>query len=489
MNKLFAVTQLALCFVLMFCISSSGQTRPPELAGQWEYATGDYYQRGIKPDNVELFKDGTGILDGNTISWKVEGKRLVILSSTLGFACEYKVSGYELAVTYDGGRGAIFVKKGRLGDFKAKQVKAAEAAAEKERNDLIASFEETGDKAYEMAKRTTEGERLKQLKTAYMYYDKAVKSNPNKISNKLRERYLDMCITRVQLILDEGATSMSAFSLIQNDIDTYLTTNVPADIRQRYATFLAQLGDSSVSKANYVEAISYYNKAIEKAANSTPFKAKQAAVKAEQAAVVDAEKAKQSAATETEKVKIEQLPKFTDNRDSKVYRKVQIGTQTWMAENLNYAAEGSKCYENNESNCAKYGRLYNWATAKQACPTGWHLPADAEWTTLVNYAGGAGTAGKKLKSASGWPTTDWGENLNGTNDYGFSALPGGSGFSDNKFEGGGRAGTWWSATKNNAGYIWFRSIQYGHGDGVGGERESRADSDERCDHSVRCVQD
>jgi len=109
---------------------------------------------------------------------------------------------------------------------------------------------------------------------------------------------------------------------------------------------------------------------------------------------------------------------FKDDRDSKTYKYVVIGTKTWMADNLNYATEGSLCYDATEANCTTYGRLYAWSTAKTACPSGWHLPDDAEWTTLINFVGTA--AGKKLKSISGWNS-----NGNGTDDYGFSALPGG----------------------------------------------------------------
>ena len=134
--------------------------------------------------------------------------------------------------------------------------------------------ESTGDKAYDMAKRATGGERVKQLKTAYIYYDKAVKKNPDKVSNKLRERYLDMCITRAQTVLDEGSANMDAIPLLQKDIDAYLSPEVPADLRQRYSAFLVQLGDTSASKAKYIDALVYYDKAIEKAADPSPFKAK-----------------------------------------------------------------------------------------------------------------------------------------------------------------------------------------------------------------------
>ena len=136
---------------------------------------------------------------------------------------------------------------------------------------------------------------------------------------------------------------------------------------------------------------------------------------------------------------------FTDSRNGKSYKTVKIGTQTWFAENLNYVVGNSACYEGNSSNCATYGRLYDWETALTACPAGWHLPSDAEWTTLTDYVGGVSTAGGKLKSTSGWYN-----NGNGTDDFGFSALPGGSGYGNDYFLYVGSYGYWWSATEVNA---------------------------------------
>jgi len=79
---------------------------------------------------------------------------------------------------------------------------------------------------------------------------------------------------------------------------------------------------------------------------------------------------------------------FTDSRDGKKYKAVKMGDQIWMAENLNFEAKESKCYDNKPANCEKYGRLYEWETAKTACPKGWHLPVNDEWETLSNYLGG-----------------------------------------------------------------------------------------------------
>ena len=164
--------------------------------------------------------------------------------------------------------------------------------------------------------------------------------------------------------------------------------------------------------------------------------------------------------------------------EGKTYKTVAIGTQTWMAENLNYAAEGSKCYSNLDSNCDIYGRLYNWETAKTVCPSGWHLPTQAEWNVMTAYIGGESTEGKKLKATSGWYNDG-----NGTDEYGFSALPGGLGFSDGSFNLVGNVGLWWSASELNSLSAYYRYMDYKYED-ASWNGISKSDL-----FSVRCLQD
>jgi uncharacterized protein (TIGR02145 family) len=184
---------------------------------------------------------------------------------------------------------------------------------------------------------------------------------------------------------------------------------------------------------------------------------------------------------------------FCDERDGKIYKKVTITidgySKTWMAENLNYAATDSRCYENNDSNCDTYGRLYNWATAMDnaassdatpsgvqgVCPDGWHLPSDAEWTALTTAVGT--DPGKKLKASN----TLWTTNT-GTDDYGFSALPGGCGVSSGSFSGVGSGGYWWSSTQSSATFAWSR-LMIGSNSNVSSYKDR-----ESYYNSVRCLQ-
>jgi len=144
---------------------------------------------------------------------------------------------------------------------------------------------------------------------------------------------------------------------------------------------------------------------------------------------------------------------FTDARDGRKYKMVKIGNQTWMAENLNYALKAATCYENRFDYCEKYGWLYHWETAKTACPPSWHLPGNGEWDELMKFVGGSQIAGKKLKAKSGWE-----ENGNGTDDYGFSALPGGYIYPDGYFTNVGTFGTWWSSSEYDSKYAYLRSM-------------------------------
>jgi len=143
-----------------------------------------------------------------------------------------------------------------------------------------------------------------------------------------------------------------------------------------------------------------------------------------------------------------------------IYETVVIGNQTWIARNLNYNATGSKCYEV-EANCAIYGRLYNWSTAMAVCPSGWHLPSSAEWATLINFVGT--NAGTKLKAKGGWNSYN-GSSGNGTDNYGFAALPGGYGDSGGNFFSVGEDGGWWSSSiGTNASFAYRQGIGYDYG--------------------------
>ena len=153
---------------------------------------------------------------------------------------------------------------------------------------------------------------------------------------------------------------------------------------------------------------------------------------------------------------------FNDSINKKTYKTVKIGTQTWMAENLaNKPASGSFwVYDNNQGNEAIYGFLYDWETAKNVCPSGWHLPGDEEWKTLMTFLGGKGVAGGKLKETG---LTHWVKpNTDASNSSGFSALPGGGRDANGRYNNIGGYGMWWSSSGARPGCarLWYMAYRY-----------------------------
>ena len=148
---------------------------------------------------------------------------------------------------------------------------------------------------------------------------------------------------------------------------------------------------------------------------------------------------------------------FTDSRDGLSYDIVKIGNLTWMAENLNYETETSACPDGDSRNCKRLGRLYTWAEAKTVCPEGWRLPTSVDFAELISAASGDDArplAGAKLKSRDGWFKKG-----NGSDEFGFNALPAGyrgaiskaddGAIVGGKFDGIGGYAYFWSATEDS----------------------------------------
>jgi uncharacterized protein (TIGR02145 family) len=207
---------------------------------------------------------------------------------------------------------------------------------------------------------------------------------------------------------------------------------------------------------------------------------------------------------------------FTDSRDSNVYKTIKIGNQVWMSENLRYlpiitsSETGSTLtqyyyvYDYNGTvvsdakaitNYTNYGVLYNWPAAmngaisskanpsgvKGVCPSGWHLPSDAEWTQLINYLGGSSDAGGKLKEKK---TTHWNSpNTKANNKSGFTALPGGYRNDKGVFDRIGYSGNWWSATERDTVNAWYRIMLFDDSEIYGPSFKKELGL------SVRCVKD
>jgi uncharacterized protein (TIGR02145 family) len=198
--------------------------------------------------------------------------------------------------------------------------------------------------------------------------------------------------------------------------------------------------------------------------------------------------------------------------DNNTYATVQIGTQCWTQSNLkvskyrngdnipsglNDSQWGSTTsgayaiYNNDAANDALYGKLYNWYAVNDSrglCPTGWHVPSDAEWTTLTTFLGGANVAGGAMKSTATQPTPGgWTAilpNTGATNSSGFTGLPGGDRDSGGGFGNLGFAATWWSSSGSVSGNnAWFRALN------ISNASAYRGINDHRDGLSVRCARD
>ena len=165
--------------------------------------------------------------------------------------------------------------------------------------------------------------------------------------------------------------------------------------------------------------------------------------------------------------------------EGNTYNTVQIGTQCWSQSNLKVskyrngdniptglsnsqwgsASSGAYAiYDNNTSNNTLYGKLYNGYAANDSrglCPTGWHVPSDTEWASLITFLGGSSVAGGKMKSTTGWNSP----NTGATNSSGFTGLPGGGRLGGGVYGDLGNVGHWWSTTIiGSAGWAWYRSL-------------------------------
>lgn len=190
-------------------------------------------------------------------------------------------------------------------------------------------------------------------------------------------------------------------------------------------------------------------------------------------------------------------------------KEVTIGKQVWMTQNLNVdkfrngdpipeaktdeewrkAGENGEpawCYyNNNPDNGDRYGKLYNWYAVNDPrglAPEGWKIPSDEEWSRLADFLGGKSVAGTKMKSTDFWADYE-GKSGNGTNESGFSGLPGGNRNYLGSFDSFGKFGYWWSSTEFSADVAWYRCLNSIDGNVL------RLFSNKDYGFSVRCLRD
>lgn len=205
-------------------------------------------------------------------------------------------------------------------------------------------------------------------------------------------------------------------------------------------------------------------------------------------------------------IKPADLDSITFTRPTAIIATVTIGTQVWTAKNLDVTTyrngdvipqvtdptqwatlkTGAWCYYNNDSaNGAIYGKLYNWYAVNDPrglAPTGYHIPSDAEWTTLTTFLGGETVAGGKMKATGTalWSTP----NIDATNTSGFTGLPGGFRGNDGwSFVFVGSYGNWWSSSEYDTSVVWGRYLDYDGGNA------GRGNTNKEFGFSVRCLRD
>ena len=189
--------------------------------------------------------------------------------------------------------------------------------------------------------------------------------------------------------------------------------------------------------------------------------------------------------------------------DGTVYTSIVINGQEWMQQNLavtkyrngdpiptglsnttwqNTTSGAYAIYDNVAANNTTYGKLYNWYAVNDSrglCPAGWHVPSDAEWTTLATSLGGSSVAGGKMKSTTGWISP----NTGATNESGFTGLPGGYRYNGGPYDDVGNYGSWWSSTEYGSSVAWNRALVYFNSSVL------RNGGNKQFGFSVRCVRD
>jgi len=411
-NRFGRALLVAVLVVGVVCmLGCGGGSKPSALVGHWAHEAGRIDHR---PDDIELFKDGTGVLDGDvSITWKVENKRLAILNPLKAVAYNYKVSDSRLTL-----------------------------------------FDNDGDSAtYYIPVKCGKGKNYHNPKLQFCDGDEAV----DKCNGKTYKPATQFCFMDSIVNKCNGEEFNLSNQRCQSNVIEYMCGNGWYNPTTQFCSKEENVVNKCNGKEFNPTSQRCQNNAIEGKCGDGWYKL-----------------ATQFCSNG--------IPKNygTMTHGGQTYKTVEIGGKTWMAENMNYKPSdgNSQCYNNDADMCKEYGRLYDWNTAMKVCPSGWHLPTRDEWNELVKIAG-ENNAGKKLRATIGWN-----EDGNGTDDYGFSILPGGEGsyqYDKLFFNSVGRFGYLWSASASGTSGAYTVNIDLN-------KRSVRWDRDDNNNlASVRCV--